>query len=221
MLRRLRLPAAIAVGYLAGTLPSADLATRLATGGATDLRVAGSGNPGAANAVKVLGPRWGYAVMAADIGKGAAAAGIGRRVAGASGANAAGTAAVFGHCWPVWNGFRGGKGVATSVGQCVATFPAYTPIDLTIALVTSISPRWKQRAYAATVVASACWVGGAAVWAWRGWPNLWGPRPTKALPVAAAATSAVILSRFAAAKRATGAHPYAISGTSVRPSGEQ
>src|SRR4051812_50042732 len=115
--------------------------------------------------------------MAVDIAKGAAACSFGRRVAGPDGAHVGGTAAVIGHCFPVWNGFRGGKGVATSVGQCVATFPAYTPIDLTIALVTSISPRWKQRAYAATVVASACWVGGAAVWAWRGGGHPFGAPP--------------------------------------------
>lgn len=217
----MRLAAAAVGGYLAGTLPSADIAARLATGGATDLRAAGSGNPGAANAMGVLGAKWGYGVMAADIAKGAIACGAGRRIAGPTGAHVGGTAAVVGHCFPVWNGFRGGKGVATSVGQCLATFPAYMGIDLGVALATSMSPRWKQRAYAATAMASACWVGGAAVWAWRDWPNLWGPRPTKALPAAAAATSAVILSRFAAAKRATGAHPYDESVTSVRTSAEQ
>ena len=124
MVRGLRLAAAAVGGYLAGTLPSADIAARLATGGATDLREAGSGNPGAANAIGVLGAKWGYGVMAADIAKGAVACGVGRRVAGPTGAHVGGTAAVVGHCYPVWNGFRGGKGVAPSVGQCVATFPA-------------------------------------------------------------------------------------------------
>lgn len=202
MVRAARVAAAAVGGYLAGTLPSADIAARLATGGATDLRTLGSGNPGAANAIGVLGAKWGYGVMAADIAKGAVACGVGRRVAGPTGAHVGGTAAVLGHCFPVWSGFRGGKGVATSVGQCMATFPAYMGIDLSVALATSLSPRWKQRAYAATAVASACWVGGGALWAWRGWPNLWAPRPTKALPVAAAASSAVILSKFAMAKKA-------------------
>jgi len=204
VVRGLRLATAAIGGYVAGTLPSADIATCLATGGATDLRTAGSGNPGAANAISVLGAKWGYGVMAADIAKGAAACGVGRRVAGPTGAHVGGTAAVVGHCFPIWNGFKGGKGVATSVGQCVATFPAYVGIDLSVALATSMSPRWKQRAYAATVIASACWVAGGALWAWRGWPNLWAPRPTKALPVAAAASSAVILSKFAMAQRASG-----------------
>ena len=195
-----RLAAAAVTGYLAGTIPSADVASRLATGGSTDLRATGSGNPGAANAMKVLGPGWGYAVMAADVGKGAAACTAGRRLAGDTGAHVSGTAAVVGHCFPVWNGFRGGKGVATSAGQCLATFPAYTAIDLGVAAATASSPRWKQRAFAATAVASACWVGGATLWWRRGWPNLWGPSPSAALPAAAAASSAVILYKFATAQ---------------------
>jgi len=196
--RRLaRLAAAAASGYLAGTLPSADVATRLATGGATDLRSTGSGNPGAANAMKVLGPGWGWGVMAADVGKGAVACAAGRRIAGDGGAHLAGTAAVVGHCFPVWNGFRGGKGVATSAGQCLATFPVYTAIDLGVAAATASSPRWKQRAFAATAIASSCWVGASVLWWRRGWPNGWGPRPSAALPTAAAASSAVILYKFA------------------------
>src|SRR2546423_12273961 len=82
VVRGLRLAAAAVGGYLAGTVPSADIAARAATGGQTDLRRSGTGNPGAANAIAVLGASWGYAVMAADIAKGAVACGVGRRVAG-------------------------------------------------------------------------------------------------------------------------------------------
>ena len=191
---------AAALGYLFGTLPSADVATRLATGGAVDLRTAGSGNPGATNASAVLGNRWGYAVLAADIAKGALACTAGRAIAGDSGTHVAGTASVVGHCFPVWNGFRGGKGVACSVGQCAMTFPAYFPIDLGVAALTAAGP-WRQRALAATAVASVAWVAGGVVWWRRGWHNLWGPSPTGALPLAAAASSAVILYKFASARR--------------------
>lgn len=187
------------VGYLLGTIPSADLVARRVSGGTVDLRATGSGNPGGANALGVLGRRAGITVMAADIAKGALAASVGRVVAGTAGGHLAGTAAVVGHCFPVWNGFRGGKGVAASVGQCLATFPAYFPIDLGIAAVTASSPRWKHRAYAATAVASACWVLGGAVWWKQRWPNLWGPRPGAGLPLSAAASSAVILYKFASA----------------------
>jgi acyl phosphate:glycerol-3-phosphate acyltransferase len=193
---------AVALGYLAGSLPSADAATRLAAArtpaSTVDLRAQGSGNPGAANAIALLGRRWGYGVMAADIAKGALACALGRGLGGGGGAHAAGVAAVVGHCFPLWSGFRGGKGVATSVGQCAATFPAWSPFDLAVAGAVAASPRWRQRARATTVVASAAWIGAAILWWRRGWPNLWGPRPSAALPLAAAASSAVILSRFAA-----------------------
>jgi glycerol-3-phosphate acyltransferase PlsY len=189
--------AAGAAGYLLGTVPSADLAARAATGGAVDLRSAGTGNPGGANAAKVLGATWGYGVMAADIAKATAACAVGRRLAGGRGAHVAGTLSVIGHCFPVWTGFRGGKGVACSVGQCLATFPAYFPVDLGVAALTS-TRRWRSRSYAATVVASSTWVLGSLLWWRRGWRNLWGPVPDRDLAVAATVSSAVILSRFAA-----------------------
>ncbi|MCA1691932.1 MAG: glycerol-3-phosphate acyltransferase [Acidimicrobiales bacterium] len=204
----LRLLASAGLGYLAGALPTADTAARLAGGGATDLRLAGSGNPGAVNAMAVLGRRWGMAVLAADIAKGAAASVVGRRLAGDTGAHVGGTAAVIGHCFPVWSGFRGGKGVAPSCGQCLATFPVYFPIDLVVAWAVAT---WRQHALPATVVASSVWVAASTLWWRRGWPNAWGPRPTVALPAAATVTSAVILSRFAAAARAAGTPPAAPS----------
>ncbi|MFN2608146.1 MAG: glycerol-3-phosphate acyltransferase [Acidimicrobiales bacterium] len=192
------LAAAVAAGYLVGTLPSADLAARLATGGATDLRSVGSGNPGAANAMAALGRGWGWGVLAADIAKGVAACAIGSGLAGGTGANLAGTAAVVGHCYPVWNGFRGGKGVAVSSGQCLATLPAYFPIDLAVAWAVA---RLRGKALPATALASAVWVGSGLLWWRRGWANAWGPTPEASLPASAAATSAVILVRFAAARR--------------------
>ena len=186
---------AAVVGYLLGTVPSADVATKAATGGRVDIRAAGTGNPGAANAIAVLGPRWGYAVMAADIAKAVAACRVGCRLAGPLGANVAGTATVVGHCFPVWRGFRGGKGVAASAGQCLATFPAYFPVDLGVAALAG-TRRFKTRARAAATAASIGWVGAAVVWWRRGWPNLWGPRPSASLPLSAGASSVVILWRF-------------------------
>lgn len=207
--RRLRQPAGVVgaalAGYLLGTVPSADVAACLASSGA-DLRTEGTGNPGGANALVVLGKSWGYGVMGADIAKGAAACGVGRRLGGSAGAHVAGTAAVVGHCFPVWSGFRGGKGVAASVGQCVATFPVYVPFDLGLAWLTA-TPQWGRtvgaRTLVATGVASTAWVAASVLWWRRGWPNGWAPRATAGLPVAAAASSAVILSRFAAAVRRT------------------
>lgn len=197
------LVAAAATGYAAGLVPSADVAAGLATGGGVDLRRHGSGNPGGANAAAVLGARWGYAVMAADITKGAVAARIGRRLAGDTGQHLAAVLSVVGHCHPVTNGFRGGKGVGCSVGQCLSTFPVYLPVDLAVAGVVAAGP-WKQRAYTATTVSSVAWVVAATLWWRQGWPNAWGGTPTAALPLAAAASTAVILQRFRAAQSLPG-----------------
>ena len=120
----------------------------------------------------VLGRGWGSAILAADTLKGVAACVAGGWLAGPVGAHVAGTAAVVGHCFPVWNGFRGGKGVAVSLGQCLATFPAYLPIDLAVAWGVG---RWSGRALPGTAAASATWVAAGTLWAARRWPNLWGP----------------------------------------------
>ncbi len=189
--------ASATAGYLIGTVPCADTAARLATDGVTDLRRAGTGNPGAVNAMAVLGKRWGSGILAADASKGVLACVLGRRLAGPAGAHLAGTAALIGHCFPVWNGFRGGKGVAVSLGHCTATFPAYLPVDLAVAWAVG---RWKGRAFPGTAAASATWVLAGLLWWRKGWPNAWGPAPTAALPISAAVSSAVIVYKFKTAK---------------------
>ncbi len=199
----MRLPLAVrrslraaALGYVLGMFPTADIVARRAGDGTTDLRTAGSGNPGGVNAMNVLGARAGVVVLAGDIAKGAAACVLGAVVGGRTGAHLGGTGAVAGHCYPVINGFRGGKGVATSVGQCLVTFPAYFPIDVLVAAATAANPAAKERAFETTVVSSACWVVGGVVWWVAGWRNLWGPRPSPALPLASLASSALIVKRF-------------------------
>lgn len=102
---------AILIGYAAGSLPIGYLVAQAANG--VDLRRVGSGNVGAANVYRTGGLRMGLAVMLADAAKGAGAvllAGSGPP------AVAAGVAAVVGHVYPVWLGFKGGKGVATASG---------------------------------------------------------------------------------------------------------
>jgi glycerol-3-phosphate acyltransferase PlsY len=191
---------AVAIGYAAGLVPSASLAARAASGGQVDLRTAGTGNPGGANAAAVLGRRWGYGVMVADVAKGVLACRIGRRLAGDAGQHAAGIAAVVGHCYPVTHGFRGGKGVATSGGQCLATLPAGVPIDVAVAAAVAAGP-WKGRAFPATVAASVTWVCASVLWWRRQLPNAWGGPPTAGHVIAAATSSAVVATRFAAGRR--------------------
>lgn len=196
-----RIVTAVAVGYLLGTFPTADLVARRWSRGTVDLRSSGSGNPGTANAAAVLGVRAGATVLVGDIAKGAAASVIGATLAAPIGAHVGGTAAVIGHCFPVWTGFRGGKGVAASIGQCLATFPAYFPIDAAVGIATAAMPWWRRRAFGATAVSSVCWVAGGVVWWRKGLANAWGPKPTVALPLASAVSSVVIVERFLAAGR--------------------
>lgn len=195
MTRSPRLLIAGFVGYVFGNLPSAGIVARLA-GGAHDLTTEGTGNPGAMNAATVLGAKWGAAVSVADIAKGAAAAAAGRRVAGSDGANVAATAAVIGHCHPI--GRRGGKGVATSVGQVIGTVPAYLPLDAAVAFGTAKLPWFRSRTRAGTHAGSVVWVVVTTLWWRRRWPNPGGGEPTWLLPVGAAVSSAVIAGRFRA-----------------------
>ena len=201
MQRTRRLLSAAVGGYLLGTAPSSDVACRLATGGSVDLRSSGSGNPGGMNARRVLGRRVGIAVVAADIAKGVVACGWGRRRGGDVGAHLAGVAAVIGHCYPLWTRFHGGKGVATSFGQCVYTFPAYAPVDVALATSVARIPGVRRPALVSVAVSSTAWLLASILWWRRGFPNLWGPRPTAALPLANAATVLVIASRAASLLR--------------------
>lgn len=112
---------AVAAGYLLGSLPFGYWAGRLR---GIDLRLAGSGNTGATNAMRVLGMKIGLPVMGLDIGKGVAAVVI---AGGLSENNLvpvlAGAAAVVGHMYPLFLGFKGGKGVATGAGTMFALVP--------------------------------------------------------------------------------------------------
>jgi acyl phosphate:glycerol-3-phosphate acyltransferase len=186
------------VGYLLGTIPSAGVVAWLATRGEINLRQAGSGNPGAINAIKLLGTRWGLVVLAADIAKGLAAGLLGLLIGGDPGAYAAATAAIAGHIFPVWSGFRGGKGVATSAGGCLAVFPAYFPIDMVVAGASALKSR---RAELGTRVACFIWITSAGIWWVAGLPNLWGPDPSIGLLLFALIGSTMILYKFRAAAR--------------------
>jgi len=187
-----------AAGYLLGSFPTSDVVSRVVArrngGNHVDLRSTGTQNPGALNAAKMLGARWGLLVLAGDVAKGVLAAIAGRRIAGPNGAYAAGTTAVIGHCAPPWNGFRGGKGVATSAGTSLVLFPLYAPVD--VGLAAGVLALSRGRAEWATFTASACFVATATYWWARRKGNAWGPEATAGLPIYAAITSAVIAYRF-------------------------
>ena len=200
-MRGIRLLVAAAAGYLLGTVPSADTVSRLTTGGRVDLRSTGSRNPGALNSARVLGVGRGRAVLIADVAKGYASCAAGHRVAGDLGAHVAGVGAVLGHCYPAWNGFDGGKGLATSFGQCLYTFPAAAPVDLALAIGVARIPGLPRAGVVSTAAASTGWLVMSFVWWRRGLPNSWGPKPTAALFVANCATVGIVASRFVNAHR--------------------
>ncbi len=114
----------ILIGYAFGSVPFAFLLARRA---GIDVRVAGSGNVGAANVLRTTGAPLGVVVMTLDILKGVATVLLATAVQGtSSAAAAAGAAAVVGHIYPVWLRFHGGKGVAVAAGVFGVLAPVAT-----------------------------------------------------------------------------------------------
>jgi glycerol-3-phosphate acyltransferase PlsY len=126
-------------GYLAGSVPFAYLLARRA---GIDVRVAGSGNVGAANVLRTTGTGRAVTVMLLDVAKGAAAVLIVNLAAGgASIAALTGAAAIVGHIYPVWLRFHGGKGVAVAAG----VFSILTPVATCIAAALFVVTVWLTR----------------------------------------------------------------------------
>jgi glycerol-3-phosphate acyltransferase PlsY len=112
----------VGVAYLIGSSSFAVMLVRLRTG--RDIRTEGSGNAGATNVLRSHGKALGLAVAVLDIAKGSAAVLLVRQVtADPRYAAAAGFAAILGHVFPIFYGFRGGKGVATAVGTFLVLAP--------------------------------------------------------------------------------------------------
>jgi glycerol-3-phosphate acyltransferase PlsY len=151
----------ILLGYAMGSVPFAFLLARRA---GIDVRVAGSGNVGAANVLRTTGLPLGATVMALDICKGAASVLTAYAAAGTvSSMAAAGAAAIVGHVYPVWLRFHGGKGVAVAAG----VFAVLAPIATIVATTVFFCTVWLSRvislgSVAATVtLPSAAWLTGA------------------------------------------------------------
>lgn len=125
-----KMPAlALAIGYLLGSIPFGLLLTRFS--GAGDLRAIGSGNIGATNVLRTGRKGLAAATLLLDALKGATAVWIAEAIL-PGGAVLGAAGAFFGHCYPVWLKFRGGKGVATFGGIALA---AYWPIGVAYLLV--------------------------------------------------------------------------------------
>jgi len=129
------------VSYLIGSIPAGYIAGRIV---GIDIRTVGSGNIGATNVTRVLGKRYGYPVFIVDFLKGFAAVGMSIMIAkrtqpvlipselfGVVGA----VACVLGHSFPVWLGFKGGKGVAASAGALFGLMPFVALIAVAVWLI--------------------------------------------------------------------------------------
>jgi len=106
------------LGYLLGSIPFGIVMARLF--GLGDLRHVGSGNIGATNVLRTGNKPAAFLTLVLDAGKGAVAVLVARALLGEDAAQLAGFAAFLGHCFPVFLGFKGGKGVATFLGTLLA-----------------------------------------------------------------------------------------------------
>jgi acyl phosphate:glycerol-3-phosphate acyltransferase len=122
MSRLLRDAGAVGAGYALGSVPFGLLLGRAVRG--LDVRDVGSGSIGSTNVLRAAGPVAAGATFALDIGKGTAAVRVARSLhASPGGQIGAGLAAMVGHSWPAFAGFRGGKSVATGFGGLLALSP--------------------------------------------------------------------------------------------------
>ena len=129
------------IGYLAGSIQPGLIVGRLY--GRIDIREYGSGKTGFTNTLRALGPGAAGVVVAGDIAKGVLPVLLGRFLFDDAWATALGAAgAVIGHTWPVFAGFRGGRGVATSFGAFLAMAPLAALATLLFGLVVLAATRY-------------------------------------------------------------------------------
>ena len=174
MARIMSLPLTIPLAYALGCVSFASLVARL---NGVDIRAHGSGNPGATNVARVLGKSWGALVLLLDVAKGwlpvqllTAGAGLTlpQLAVDSDGATLVLMAAVLGHIFPVSAGFRGGKGVATLLGGCLAFDPLLALVGVLAHMLTkyclgfvSLASLVLVWALPAAQVLASWWMGGA------------------------------------------------------------
>lgn len=174
--------AAAAIGYFIGAINPATLIARPL---GADLRQVGSGNPGATNVGRALGPRWGVLVALLDIVKGFAPAFVFGVLGGEIAGEIAGLAAVIGHITSPFLKGRGGKGVATTLGVILGVQPWFA-IPVLIAFGVGVAI-WRQVGLGAVLGAIVLAMSGIIA-GFAGWVD-----PSDA--VFAVALAAIVLSR--------------------------
>ena len=152
--------AAMVLGYLLGSIPFGLILTRAA--GLGDIRSIGSGNIGATNVLRTGNKKLAAATLLLDALKATAAAVAGTYIAGPEAGLLAGFAAFLGHLFPVWLGFKGGKGVATYIGVLLGISPVwvlvFAAVWLTVAFVSKYSSL--SALVATLVIPVALWIVG-------------------------------------------------------------
>ena len=151
-------------GYLLGSIPFGFIVGKLC---GVDIRKQGSGNIGATNVLRTLGKKWGVLVFTLDALKGLAAGLLAQwifridlappgvtHLAAANAGILAGVGCILGHNFPVWLGFKGGKGIATSAGVLLGLAPLATLIALTV---------WVTMFYASRYVSLASIIAAATL----------------------------------------------------------
>ncbi len=152
---------AFAFGYLCGSIPFGVLITRLA--GAPDLRSVGSGNIGATNVLRTGRKGLAAATLLGDMLKGTAAVAIADAILGPEAAMLAALGAFLGHLFPVWLGFKGGKGVATYIGLLLG-FGLWIALAAFCALWLAVAAATRYSSLAALIASAAT---PAVLW-WSG-----------------------------------------------------
>ncbi|MEA5095844.1 Glycerol-3-phosphate acyltransferase [bioreactor metagenome] len=126
------------ISYLLGNISFAYILGKIFT--KKDVRDYGSGNAGATNAIRAFGKKIGAMVFIGDVLKGVIAVLIGKTL-GVTGMYLAGAMVIIGHNWPVFLNFKGGKGVATTIGVMIIASPFVTMICFVLGLVVIIATR--------------------------------------------------------------------------------
>ena len=158
----------VAAGYLLGSIATAVLVSRAL--GAADPRSGGSGNPGATNVLRLAGRRAAALTLAGDVLKGVVPVAVAQAADPSPGAVAVvGLAAFLGHLYPVFFGFKGGKGVATALGALLGMDPLLGAAVLATWLVVAGLSRYSSLA----ALAAAVLAPGYA-WLLSGHPGLVG-----------------------------------------------
>ncbi|NLS19809.1 glycerol-3-phosphate 1-O-acyltransferase PlsY [Rhizobium sp. P40RR-XXII] len=153
--------AGLVIGYLLGSIPFGLLLTRMA--GLGDVRSIGSGNIGATNVLRTGNKGLAAATLLLDAFKGTAAVLVVGHFFGGDAGVLAGFAAFIGHIFPVWIGFKGGKGVATYLGILLGLAPLMALIFAIVWLVIAFTTRYSSLSalVATLVIPVVLWILGA------------------------------------------------------------